>query len=106
MAAATAAGAKRQITQATFDETVRENMEEFDMARAEAVADAVKQFTSQGACGRVASVVVGCRLCITPCFFLPSHRLLSPLISIDRPNPPPPPTHNRTRTPSPRRGPL
>lgn len=39
---------KRQVTQATFDETVRENMEEFEMDRAEAVADAVKQFTSQG----------------------------------------------------------
>lgn len=40
--------AQKRVTQATFDETVRENMEEFEMDRPEAVADAVKQFTSQG----------------------------------------------------------
>lgn len=38
----------KRITQATFDETVKENMEEFDMCREEAVKDAIKQFTSQG----------------------------------------------------------
>lgn len=47
-AAAPATSQKRQVTQATFDETVKENMEEFEMDRAEAVADAVKLFTSQG----------------------------------------------------------
>jgi len=39
---------KKRITQDTFDETVRENMEEFDMEREEAVKDAIKQLTSQG----------------------------------------------------------
>jgi histone H3/H4 len=37
----------KKITQATFDEVVKENMEEFDMDVKEAIADAVKQFTSQ-----------------------------------------------------------
>lgn len=40
--------AKRQISQATFDECVQENVAEFDMAVEEAVADAVQQFESQG----------------------------------------------------------
>eukprot|EP00164_Ancoracysta_twista_P004325 GFYU01005828.1.p1 GENE.GFYU01005828.1~~GFYU01005828.1.p1 ORF type:complete len:450 (-),score=165.66 GFYU01005828.1:212-1561(-) len=39
---------KKRITQETFDEVVRENMEDFDMPRAEAVADAVEQFSAQG----------------------------------------------------------
>jgi len=37
------------ITQDTFDEAVRENMEEFGMSQQEAVEDAVKQFEAQGA---------------------------------------------------------
>eukprot|EP00624_Nannochloropsis_granulata_P004058 evm.model.NODE_30348_length_10312_cov_22.853859.3 len=46
---APAAGpAKKRISQVTFDETVRENMEEFELEREEAVTDAVRQFTSQG----------------------------------------------------------
>ncbi|ETV92122.1 hypothetical protein H310_13519 [Aphanomyces invadans] len=45
--AATAAS-KRHITQETFNECVRENMEEFDMSEEDAIADAVTQFESQG----------------------------------------------------------
>lgn len=40
--------AKRRITQETFDAAVRENMEEFEMAAAEALKEAVEQFESQG----------------------------------------------------------
>ncbi|KAJ1452153.1 armadillo-type protein [Pelagophyceae sp. CCMP2097] len=40
--------AARRVTQETFDETVRENMDEFDMDHAEALQDAVEQFKSQG----------------------------------------------------------
>lgn len=43
-----AAPAKKRISQVTFDETVRENMEEFELEREEAVKDALQQFTSQG----------------------------------------------------------
>ena len=39
---------RRKITQATFDECVAENVEEFDMEPAEALADAVEQFERQG----------------------------------------------------------
>ena len=35
------------ISQQTFDEVVRENMEEFDMSVDEALAEAVQQFESQ-----------------------------------------------------------
>ena len=38
----------RVITQETFDLVVTENMEEFDMDRAEAVKDAKEQFEQQG----------------------------------------------------------
>ncbi|OQR93557.1 hypothetical protein THRCLA_08420 [Thraustotheca clavata] len=38
----------KRITQETFNDVVKENMEEFDMDEKEAVADAVKQFESQG----------------------------------------------------------
>lgn len=38
----------KRISQSTFDETVKENMEEFDMCREEATKDAIKQFTTQG----------------------------------------------------------
>ena len=38
----------RVITQDTFDEAMRENMEEFDMDKQEAINDAVAQFKSQG----------------------------------------------------------
>ena len=37
----------KQITQETFDDVVRENMQEFDMTAAEALEDAVKEFESQ-----------------------------------------------------------
>jgi hypothetical protein len=37
----------RVISQATFDEVVKENMEEFDMSPEEAVLDAVQQFEAQ-----------------------------------------------------------
>ena len=37
----------KQISQETFDDVVRENMQEFDMTAEEALEDAVKQFESQ-----------------------------------------------------------
>lgn len=37
----------RMITQETFNEVVRENMEEFDMSQEEAIAEARKQFQAQ-----------------------------------------------------------
>jgi hypothetical protein len=37
----------RVITQDTFDEAVKENMEEFDMNPEEAVQEAVEQFEAQ-----------------------------------------------------------
>lgn len=37
----------KQISQETFDDVVRENMEDFEMTAEEAVADAVQQFQSQ-----------------------------------------------------------
>ncbi|KAF1333187.1 hypothetical protein FI667_g3008, partial [Globisporangium splendens] len=39
--------AKKQISQETFDECVRENVEEFDMDLVEATRDAIQQFESQ-----------------------------------------------------------
>ncbi|KAG7398373.1 Armadillo repeat-containing protein 6 [Phytophthora boehmeriae] len=39
---------RKQISQETFDECVAENVEDFDMSPEEAVADAVRQFKSQG----------------------------------------------------------
>jgi len=42
------AAAKKRISQETFDEVVAENIDDFDMAPTEALAEAVKQFTSQG----------------------------------------------------------
>ena len=44
----TPSAAKKRITQQSFDETVRENIEEFELCREEAIKDAVKQFTTQG----------------------------------------------------------
>lgn len=38
----------KRISQETFDECVRENMEEFDMSLEEAIEDATSQFESQG----------------------------------------------------------
>ncbi|XP_058798631.1 armadillo repeat-containing protein 6 homolog isoform X3 [Phymastichus coffea] len=38
----------RVITQETYDEVVRENIEEFSMAPEEAIKDAIKQFNAQG----------------------------------------------------------
>jgi S-adenosylmethionine:tRNA-ribosyltransferase-isomerase (queuine synthetase) len=38
----------KRITQETFDEVVKENVEEFEMDEKEAIAEAVKQFESQG----------------------------------------------------------
>jgi len=40
--------AEKRITQETFDEVVSENVEEFEMDVKEAIAEAVKQFQSQG----------------------------------------------------------
>jgi hypothetical protein len=37
----------RVISQETFDEVVKENIEEFDMSPEEAVQDAVQQFEAQ-----------------------------------------------------------
>ena len=39
---------RRRITQETFDDVVRENVEEFDMDPDEALREAVEQFESQG----------------------------------------------------------
>lgn len=38
----------KKITQETFDEVVKENIEEFDMKQDEAIFDAYQQFSSQG----------------------------------------------------------
>lgn len=38
----------KRVSQETFDEVVRENMEEFDMDAAEAVSDAAEQFKLEG----------------------------------------------------------
>ncbi|XP_071107843.1 armadillo repeat-containing protein 6-like [Haliotis cracherodii] len=38
----------KQITQETFDDVVKENMEDFDMAVEDAIEDAVQQFQTQG----------------------------------------------------------
>eukprot|EP00049_Salpingoeca_infusionum_P022374 m.6389 g.6389 ORF g.6389 m.6389 type:complete len:504 (+) comp5151_c0_seq1:124-1635(+) len=43
-----AAQVKKQISQETFNEVVKENMEEFEMTVEEAVEDAIKQFEAQG----------------------------------------------------------
>eukprot|EP00286_Rhodomonas_abbreviata_P019714 CAMPEP_0181309170 /NCGR_PEP_ID=MMETSP1101-20121128/11870_1 /TAXON_ID=46948 /ORGANISM="Rhodomonas abbreviata, Strain Caron Lab Isolate" /LENGTH=501 /DNA_ID=CAMNT_0023415635 /DNA_START=40 /DNA_END=1545 /DNA_ORIENTATION=+ len=40
--------AKKRISQETFDAAVRENMDDFDMPREEAVQDAIQQFEMQG----------------------------------------------------------
>lgn len=37
----------KQITQETFDDVVKENMEDFDMAVEDAIEDAVVQFQTQ-----------------------------------------------------------
>jgi hypothetical protein len=37
----------RVISQETFDAVVKENMEEFEMSREEAIKEAVEQFQSQ-----------------------------------------------------------
>ena len=37
----------KQITQDTFDDVVKENMEDFDMSAEEAIEDAVQQFEAQ-----------------------------------------------------------
>ena len=41
-------GAGKRISQKTFDETVRENIEEFEMEKEEALAEAIEQFKTQG----------------------------------------------------------
>jgi hypothetical protein len=38
----------KRISQETFDETVKENMDDFDMSREDAIADAIEQFKMQG----------------------------------------------------------
>eukprot|EP00514_Thraustochytrium_sp_LLF1b_P005125 CAMPEP_0184511444 /NCGR_PEP_ID=MMETSP0198_2-20121128/2353_1 /TAXON_ID=1112570 /ORGANISM="Thraustochytrium sp., Strain LLF1b" /LENGTH=106 /DNA_ID=CAMNT_0026901407 /DNA_START=91 /DNA_END=411 /DNA_ORIENTATION=- len=38
-----------QISQTTFDEAVKENMEEFGLSREEAIEEAIKEFETQGA---------------------------------------------------------
>ena len=37
----------RVISQETFDDVVKENMEEFGLSREEAIKDAIEQFESQ-----------------------------------------------------------
>jgi hypothetical protein len=41
------ANQSKRISQETFDETVKENMDDFDMSREEAIADAIEQFKMQ-----------------------------------------------------------
>jgi hypothetical protein len=38
----------KKISQETFDNVVKENMDEFEMSIEEAIEDAIKQFESQG----------------------------------------------------------
>ena len=40
---------RRRITQRTFDDAVRENMDEFDMEIGDAIAGAISEFEMQGA---------------------------------------------------------
>ena len=42
----------KKITQETFDAAVAENVQEFGMSPEDALADAIKQFESQGNWGR------------------------------------------------------
>ena len=39
---------KKRISQETFDEVVKENVEDFEMEPAAALAEAIKQFKTQG----------------------------------------------------------
>ena len=39
-----------RVSQDAFDEVVKENMEDFELSPTDAVADAIKQFSSQGVC--------------------------------------------------------
>ena len=39
---------KKRISQETFDDVVRENIEDFEMERSEALSEAINQFKSQG----------------------------------------------------------
>lgn len=41
------ANKNKRISQETFDETVKENMDDFDMSREAAIADAIEQFKMQ-----------------------------------------------------------
>jgi len=41
------ANQSKRISQETFDETVKENMDDFDMSREAAIADAIEQFKMQ-----------------------------------------------------------
>ena len=38
----------RRITQSTFDEAVKENMEDFEMTKEDAIKDTITQFIGQG----------------------------------------------------------
>lgn len=38
----------KRITQSTFDDAVKENMEEFDMSMENSIKDTIKQFVGQG----------------------------------------------------------
>ena len=38
----------KRVSQETFDETVKENMDDFDMPLEEAIANAIEQFKMQG----------------------------------------------------------
>ena len=48
MSSTAVAPAQRRITQETFDEVIKENVDEFEMSPQEALEEAIKQFTSQG----------------------------------------------------------
>lgn len=41
---------QKRVSQETFDETVKENMDDFDMSREDAIADAIDQFKMQVSC--------------------------------------------------------
>ena len=52
--------ASKRITQETFDEVVKENMEEFEMEPEEALQEAIQQFESQGV--NLANIIKTCHI--------------------------------------------
>ena len=46
---------QKRVSQDTFDETVKENMDDFDMSREDAIADAIEQFKMQVSLSHIAA---------------------------------------------------